>query len=513
LDTYCTRRAILAGLATTTLATLRVPAAAQPADISLFQSLIVRAERLAAAPYEPPAVIPSTLDYDDYRRINFRREQSLLDRSRFRLQLFHLGYVYTQAVDVTIVRPDGVRVVRYDPAFFDMGAEPLPLAGLDTGFAGLRLNFPLNDEAAMDEVISFLGASYFRFLGRGHRYGLSARGLAIGSGEPNEEFPRFREFWVVEPAPGARVITVLALMDSPSLAGAYRFIITPGSETEVLVEAVLHARVPVAALGVAPLTSMFFTGRADSRKRDPFRPQVHDSDGLLMRTGRGESIWRPLVNPTTVRLSWFADENPAGFGLMQSDSEFGQYQDLEARYDLRPSYWVQPVGNWGPGHVVLVELPTTTEFEDNIVAFWRPREPLLPGRRFDASYIIRARTGRPAPAELGQVVATFRSPQTGEGAEPGAMRFLVDFAGPALQPHLADPSQVSVWADVTEGRVVASIIKAHEPAAGLRLLLDVEGAPGALVNIRAALTREGRPLTETWAGSWLAPDLAAAARP
>src|SRR5205085_6387853 len=155
-------------------------------------------------------------------------------------------------------------------------------------------------------------------------------------------------------------VTVYALLESQRATGAYRFDIVPGAETVVRVQARLYLRAAatqVATLGIAPLTSMFFSGENQPRRGD-FRPEVHDSDGLQVATGDGEWLWRPLQNPARMTVTSFAVRELRGFGLMQRDRTFSSYEDTEARYERRPSAWVRPLSDWGPGRVELVQLPT-----------------------------------------------------------------------------------------------------------------------------------------------------------
>ena len=211
------------------------------------------------------------------------------------------------------------------------------------------------------------------------QYGLSARGLAIDTGMPRpEEFPDFTAFWLERPAPGSETVVVYALLDSPSVAGAYRFAITKGEPLVMDVDAALYPRKEIERIGIAPATSMYQVGENDRRMDWDWRAEIHDSDGLAMHSGNGEWIWRPLGNPAHLRYNAFADENPRGFGLLQRDRDFASYQDIETRSELRPSAWIAPRGKWGDGHVELVEIPTTTELNDNIVAFWVPDETMKP---------------------------------------------------------------------------------------------------------------------------------------
>jgi glucans biosynthesis protein len=334
-----------------------------------FDAVMHRAQQLAAAPYRVQEVrLPSELqgiDYDRFRDIRFKPERSLWRDAKlpFEVAFFHLGLYYNRPVRINEVSGDTVREIRYDPALFDYGAnkfDPKRMTGL--GFAGFRVHYAVNTPKYKDEVLVFLGASYFRALGKGQVYGISARGLAIDTGlASGEEFPNFVEFWIERPAPGATELTFYALLDSKRASGAYSFVLKPGTETVVEVKARLFLRGNVSRLGLAPLTTMYFFGENQRSTRDDYRPEVHDSDGLSIHSGTGEWIWRPLVNPKRLLVTSFALSNPAGFGIMQRDRDFGHYEDLEARYDLRPSAWVQPKGNWGQGRVELVEIPSPDE--------------------------------------------------------------------------------------------------------------------------------------------------------
>ncbi|MFO1151950.1 MAG: glucan biosynthesis protein G [Alsobacter sp.] len=495
-------------MATTRLA----PAAAGglPFDQGTVRAL---ARDLSRRAYDPgDGRVPESLarlSYDQYRDIRFRPEKALLD-GPFRLQLFHAGFLFTQPVAIAIVR-DGVSTpLAYDPGLFELGqnrfADPLPK---DLGFAGFRLHYPLNDPGVLDELVVFQGASYFRFLGRGQHYGLSTRGLALGSGHPGEEFPSFRRFWIEDPEPGARSVVIHALLDGPSVTGAYRFAVYPDVSTAVDVEATLFARRELSHLGLAPLTSMFWTSENDRRIRTDFRPEVHDSDGLLLHTGAGEWIWRPLRNPAGTRISTFVDDAPKGFGLMQRERNFEQYEDLEARYDLRPSYWVEPRGRWPAGAVTLVELEGPDETSDNIAAFWEVKEPIRAGSETNVGYTIRAMTDGADLHAGGQVAATFQTdpvPHGHRGEKPAnARRFLVDFSGGDLAYAMKQPDAVKLVASVSSGRLTGQFLMPNPVRGGFRVGIDVAGEPGETIDVRAFLQSGERALTETWTFPWTVP--------
>ena len=351
-----------------------------PAEAFGFDDVAAQAQRLAQRPYRGPTrKAPAelqALNYDQYRDVRFRPDHALWrpEKLPYEVMFFHLGGEFqTVPVRINEITPRGARHIPYASADFDYGKNKLsPQSWGDVGFAGFRVHYPMNEGAYKDELLVFQGASYFRALGKGQRYGLSARGLAIDTvGGQAEEFPRFTEFWLERPGASAEPLTFYALLDSPRASGAYQFVVHPGEETRMDVRARLFLRGDVATLGVAPLTSMFFFGENQPHRTD-FRPEVHDSDGLMVATGDGEWIWRPLIDPKQTLTTSFSMPKLRGFGLMQRDRNFGSYEDSEARYELRPSAWIEPVGDWGPGRVELVQLHTPDETNDNIVAYWVP---------------------------------------------------------------------------------------------------------------------------------------------
>ena len=351
----------------------------------------------------------------------------------------------------------------------------------------------------------FLGASYFRALGAGQQYGLSARGLALDTvGGSGEEFPRFTEFWLERPAPEARALALYALLESPSATGAYRFEVVPGSETVVRVQARLFLRAggrPVATLGIAPLTSMFFSGENQPRAGD-FRPEVHDSDGLMVANGDGEWLWRPLQNPREPLATSLSVRQLRGFGLMQRDRAFASYEDAEARYERRPSAWVRPLSDWGPGRVELLQLPTPDETHDNIVAYWVPAQLPAPGEPLDLRYEI-AWQGDAQVQPPGSRVLQSR---TGTGytrltplERTGQAQYVLDFGGPALDALPPDANVQAVVTADANGRVLEQIAYPHPGGKRWRLTLRVLRLdPRRPVELRAFLQQDRNVLSETW---------------
>jgi len=491
------------------------PQAITPPPKFDFDDVVRRARDLATAPFEAsPPSLPDALnklDFDTWRDIRFRPDKAFLggNGSPFRLQLFHLGHLYRRPVTINTIR-DGIPTpIPYAANLFDYGRtrfdKPLPV---NLGFAGFRLHYPLNAPKTFDEVISFLGASYFRVLGRNQRYGLSARALAVAAGNDHEDFPFFREFWIETPEANAERAVIYALLDSESATGAYRFDLYPGLDSVLEVSVSLFPRKAGVKFGLGPLTSMFLAGENDHRFNDDFRPELHDSDGLLIHSGTGEWIWRPLRNPVRPGVSSFLDRDIRGFGLLQRDRDFNHYQDLDLAYEMRPSYWIEPKGSWGEGAIELVELPTADEANDNIVASFVPKDAPEPGRPFTFGYRIIASLNLSSLSPNGRVVNTYQTTPRALGSAdpvpPGSRRFIVDFAGGDLDYFATDPSLVEVVPSTSRGKIVRSFIVPNPHTKGFRAALDVQLEPGQSADLRAFLRTGSRALTETWTFPWQA---------
>lgn len=470
-----------------------------------FEDVAQRAKANAQAPYRPSGHKPpealAALTYDQYRDIRFRPDRALwrAGESPFEIMFFHLGKFQTEPVTINEVTAQGVRHVRYQAADFDYGRNTLsPQDWGDIGFAGFRVHYPLNSQDYKDELAVFLGASYFRALGAGQRYGLSARGLAIDTvGGSGEEFPRFSEFWLVQPAPDASTLVVYALLDSRRVTGAYAFEIQPGSTTVMNVRARLFFRDSVATLGIAPLTSMYFFGENQPHRSD-FRPEVHDSDGLLVATGAGEWIWRPLLNPRQTFTTSFGMRELRGFGLMQRDRNFHNYEDPEASYERRPSAWVEPIGDWGEGRIELVQLGTPDETNDNIVAYWVPQDTPGAGESLEYSYRLHWEGDEMRSPPGAWVVQTRAGRGFAELADD-EQQFIVDFTGPSLAGLPPDAQVEAVVSSPANGQVLESNAYRVEATGAWRMAVRVRQIdPTQATELRGFLQRGDDVLTETW---------------
>jgi glucans biosynthesis protein len=487
-----------------------------------------KAEQRANRPFRSPrADLPDILkadklNYDKYREIEFRHDKALwaADNLPFRVEFFHPGYLYEEPVHINEFTLTAVQPVPFVQDWFNYrGLQIEKRIPPNVGYAGFRLLCKLNEPNKWDELGAFLGASYFRLLGRGQRYGQSARGLALDCGETDrpEEFPIFTDWWLGKPSREDDRLKLYAILDSPSCVGAYSFIIKPGDTTVASVEAVLYFREeskiravlpnrkPLRTLGMAPLTSMFWFGKSSERRFDDYRPEVHDSDGLLMQMDNGEMLWRPLCNTSRMRHQRFAAKDIRGFGLLQRDRDFDSYQDLFNLYQTVPSVWVERHEPWGEGEVNLVELSTRYEGLDNVVAFWDPKDKPLPLRPFHFGYTLYwTLHERDLKLSENRVVAT----RVGvDSADPQQRQFAIDFAGPKLSA-ISDDSPPRAVANCSTNAVIVDNQVFHNPFdKSWRVMLKMEPKPGNTddVDLRCSLLKGEEVLGETWTYRWSPP--------
>lgn len=470
----------------------------------LIEQAQARSTRPYESPYRPAPDVVSKIDYEAHGKLRFKAERALFadEPHGYPVTLFHLGYYFPKKVEIHVLSNGEAREVLYSPDYFSMPedsvAKGLPA---DAGFAGFRLHEARSrKDWKTQDWVAFLGASYFRAIGDLNQYGLSARGVAVDVAATNaEEFPDFVSFWIDGATDESAPIGVYALLDGPSITGAFHFSITRTDGVIMDIDARLFARRPIERLGLMPLTSMFWYAEYNRGQMIDWRPEVHDSDGLAIWSGTGERIWRPLNNPRRVIASSFAEENPEGFGLLQRDRNVENYLD-GVNYDRRPALWVEPLKPLGKGSIQLIEIPTDDEIHDNIVAFWVPAEPVKAGDTYELNYRLHWQADEPFPARLAHVVAT----RIGRGGEPGKPRpaglrkFVVDFEGGSLRSLSAEAApEADAWA--SRGRVLDAFVEPIPRTQRWRAQFDLEAEGEEPVEMRLFLRQGERALSETWA--------------
>ncbi len=468
------------------------------------EALIEEARNLAASPYQERQKVPQEwqdLTYDEYRLIQFDTKKALWrdTDSPIHIDFFHPGLYFPHPVEVNIVEDATAKKLGFDYDLFKKheNAPELPLDET-LGYSGFRLRTEMVKKNDFEEFFVMQGSNYFRAIATGQNYGLSARGLAINTAAPQgEEFPDFTRFWIERPAADDTSIIIHAMMDSPSVAGLYSFTVKAGDPTIMDVAAQIFTRAELDNIGLGPLTSMFLFDETNRSRFNDFRPAVHDSDGLLIQNGAGETLWRALANPKTLQISSFVDDAPKGFGLMQRPQEFSDYADLEALYHKRPGLWVEPGENWGKGAVTLVEIPADREIYDNIVAYWRPRTPIPAGTSHSFQYRL-SWGGEPLS---GKPVARVLNTRMGTRFTGGYIT-TIDFEKNIAFPK--DLDMVTIHVSSSRGEISEGILQRNPDTGGVRLAFTFDPADANSTELRAQLLIDGKTITEVWLYRWTA---------
>jgi glucans biosynthesis protein len=520
------KRLVFCALIAILLPVCRLPAY-EYAEVTL-DYVAAKAKQRAMKPFRSPRVdLPDflrqdKLDYDHYMQIQFRDEDALWasEPLPFRIEFFHPGYIYPEPVHVYEFTLTYVQPIRFVQDWFNYHSVRFPKQiPVDTGYAGFKILYPLNETNKWDELGEFEGASYFRLLGKGQWYGASARGLALDCGETDrpEEFPIFTDWWLGKPSKGEDRLKLFAILDSVSCVGAYEFIIIPGETTVANIEARMFFREgdkvrdanpdrkAIKTVGMAPLTSMFWYGKASERRFDDYRGEVHDSDGLLMQMGNGEILWRPLNNPSNMSHQVFAAKDIGGFGLIQRERNFGNYQDLFAHYEKRPSIWVQPNGPWGEGEIHLVELPTPNEYNDFVVAFWNPKEQPQALKAYPFSYTLKwglSEQDMKLDFDKDKVIST----RIGvDERDPKLREIAIDFAGPKLKRFTPENPPQAITSCSPNAGITFSEVFQNPYLGSWRVIVKMEPHNKDPVDIRCTLQKGEEVLSETWTYHWSPP--------
>lgn len=486
---------------------------------------LARVEKMAEALARQAFVKPklagalAALAESDWNGIRFKPDQQLwrADDLPFEVAFFHPGFIYANMASITLIEDEGLRPLAFSSSNFTYpNAELAQKAGGERlDYAGLKVTYPLNEIDKKDEVLSFLGATHFRALAKRSLYGLDAMALIVNpANAEGEEQPCFRRFWLKKPQPEESLLTIYALMDSPDFTGAYQFDLSPGPSTVMEVKAVLFKRNgknQAIKIGLAPMSSMYLFSEKENGRPGDWRPEVHNSDILLWTDGDNNWRRRPLSNPAKLEVNHFELNSPKGFGLMQQDGSFDHYQDFRARFDLRPSLWVEPSGDWGSGGLELMEIPSSQEIHNNIIAFWTPKEDPFRDGRLDLAYKLYWMPSGTVPHQLGRAVST----RLCVNADSGLHHFLIDFEGGLLNDIPEDSGLASLVTASSEIPIMEKSLVKNPLTGGWRLEFKLKnpengGVVQSLISARGerrSLRLEARlkkgenlpeSLTETW---------------
>jgi glucans biosynthesis protein len=481
------------------------PAAQPAAPVFSEEWLLGQAEGIAAKPFVAPVLnMPpelAELDRRKYDAIRFKPDATIWkdEPLAFSLQPFHTGFQYKTPVEINLVEGGQIRPFPYSPSLFDYG-DPLkpPPADSQSGFSGFRVLGPISRPDGKDAFTSFQGASHFRAIATGQVFGALTRAISINTAQPEgEEIPSYRSFWIVKPAQGERKLTAYALLDSPSLSGAFKFTIEPGRTTVIDVDCSLFPRRNLTHVGIAPLSGMYFFGNADPTQTTDYRPNVHATEGLQIWTSTGEWIWRPVTNPEQIQYSVFVDRTPRGFGLSQRERAFGHFEDIDGRFGDRPTIWVEPIGDWGDGAVDLIEVPSTGEIYDNIIAFWRPKTPLAEKAR--RSFRYRLHWGWEPPVRSTQ--SFVKQTRIGDRGSKERRFFVIDFVS-GHSCNTCNVPQFTAALQAGDGEIRNVTVRDNPATGGQRVTFEFRPGGERQTDLRCQLQQNGQVVSETWVYRW-----------
>jgi len=487
------------------------PPAAPVPPIRTFLDLEAYASQLAQKAYVAPSAKLDPyfegLPYDGHRQIRFNTDMAIYGKipDAWKIEFFHPGWMFKKVVSFNEIKDGQPAVIPYNHDFFNYGDLKVPedVKNPD-GYAGFRMvgTHPVTKNRA--EYMVFMGASYFRAVTSELGWGLSARGLAINTigGEP-EEFPDFTHFWFQTPKAGDKTFKFFALLNGPSVTGAYEFEVQPGETTVMTVSGSVFLRRVVKLLGLAPFSSMFWYGENTHPKPLDFRPEVHDSDGLLIEQAYGPTIWRPLDNSKDLRHSVFSIEGIKGFGLQERDRDFKNFEDLEAKYHDRTAVWVEPIEGFGRGKLHLIEIPTGEETWDNVVTMWEPS--MLPTSTEPLRFAYKLNWQREHLHQLAKVTAT----RWGEGVAtmevPNDYLFVIDFTkGDPGENKAADwLPEVDLNIQVGDAKILDKRVMPNPETGGWRAFFKLDIPPATkLIEMTCDLLNDKKPLSERWTYQW-----------
>jgi glucans biosynthesis protein len=488
------------------LAQNQPPAAPAPAPFD--QGDVAKmARNLSKQPYKAPsAPLPdefASLTYDRYVEIKNKPNTAIwaTDRVGFALEPLHRGFIFSTPMQINLVENGAVRTLRYDPSLFDFGHVTPPANLPDIGFSGFRV-LQGHADGSFTQVAIFQGASFFRALARGQNFGTFSRALSIRIADPiGEEFPIFRAVWIEMPSLASNALVIHALLDSDSVTGSYRFTMRPGDATIIDTECTLFPRTAIEHYGLATMTATSLLGPIDRRRSDDIRPAVGELSGLQMLTGHGEWLWRPVSNRDTLQISAFVDENPSGFGFLQRDRDFNHFQDDDQHWELRPSIWIEPIGDWGKGNVTLVEIPSVSEVNQNVIAYWQPTAALAAGSETSFAYRQFWCWSPPSSPTSASVVDSRGGRTPGAPANSRRRRFLVEFTGDMFA-NAQNASDIAPNLKVAPGTVIGIRTFLSRERKSFRVLFDVDPASETYIELRLLLQMQGNPISETWLYRW-----------
>ncbi len=460
----------------------------------------VLSKRPYQGPVSPLPEVFANLDADGYAQIKALPSTFLWEKEGrgFTIEPLHRGFAFQAPTALFVIEDGLIRRIAYERDRFDFGKLNVPETLPNLGFSGFRM-FGDAKDGPMREVAIFQGATFYRSAARNQVIGATARGLIMKLGDQKgEEFPAFRAFWMEKPSPASDTIIIHALLDSESVTGAYRFTIKSGEVTIIDTEMTLIPRVPVDNYGIAGMTATYYFGPNSRRNIEDVRASAYEAGGLQIKNGNEEWVWRPLNNPQALQISVFVDPSPRGFGLLQRDRDFASFLDDEQAFEKRPTIWNEPIGEWSAGSVQLTEIPSDNDVNDNIVAYWRPKQPLVPDQ--EQSFVYRQFWCWQPPERppLAIVCGTRIGKASGK-----KRRFVVEFNDDRFK-LLDELSAIKPVLSSSIGTLSRIKVTFYPERRLCRVSFDLDPGNDTMSELRLLLTRNDKPTSETWLYRWTA---------
>ena len=175
------------------------------------------------------------------------------------------------------------------------------------------------------------------------------------------------------------------------------------------------------------------------------------------------------------------------------------------------------MGDWGPGAVYLIEIPSDAEKYDNIVAFWTPDQPMSKDKNKDKSkdkskdkgeYVYKYRVHFISTETMASGKAKVESTRIGAGgttdSESTNRKFVVDFNGEALK-LFSDKAPVEAEIFASAGRINDHpVVHKNNETGSWRLSFELTPDKDNKdpVELRARLKFNEEVLSETWIYQW-----------
>ena len=472
-----------------------------------FEYVQKQAELLSKSKYNEPLKIKNDLTIDEYSQITFNASKALWmnEALLFRLEFFHLGYIYNTPLAVNEFKGLYSQDIRFTNDLFNFGnlnKDTSDKAKDLEGYAGLKILCQLNRPNQFDELISVLGNEKFRALGRYNIYGLYAAPLITIGINNKINLAHYTKFWLGKPESKSDHLTMCAIADSPEATIAFHYEIYPGDDTKVKTKSTIYPRIDTLSVGIAPMSTLYFSGINTLSRYNLYYSQFHYSDNLIISSEKNV-FSQPLENYEQTVVNEVKTKDIKFFGLSQRDRNYDHYQTLFIALHLMPTLWIKPDNDWQKGKVVLVETPANNPNTLNIYAFWVPEEKLHKGKVYSYDYTMHWAINEPDPDTGPGCVSS-----TKVGLDGDNICFAIKFTGTMLK-KLPAVANITSLTTISSNSKITDIKIQKDPFDNQWIALITASKPVKVdnkqsqVSLSCTLMYGNKPITETWMYKWI----------